>query len=461
MEKLEGVIAEAELNKEQAFAAESEYARLLAAMKAHKDAVSDMQKAALYAGDEDALASAKAALRDAVSAMEETYAEVLAYANAGFDAYRARATVLYAQALKHLTDLRLGAGEDAEKLASCDDFLADAKVPYTALFREAKALDLEMKRYYTKMKNALIEAEGYEVDTATEARLFIFGDSTVCWRDEESSTQGWPNIFKNYLSSSLKIENRAVAGWSFKGMYESVAIGALGNLENYTDKENSRFGKAESLMREGDFVIFASTSPNDLWATGQDFYYLEDEFGNITPATKDTEGAKRYTWTASANDYYHLLKEAIERVLATGATPILVTAAGGLFINGAKTRDFTITRDGVTTTYTTSMAIPGKITSSVEHYEEVKRILAEEYEGRVALLDYAPIVFAEYERYFDEQVASGKNANDALTALKETYNASASDPTHQNLAGGTLAAEAILEILKDSDCALKEYLITE
>ena len=461
MEKLEETISQAKTHKAASLGEASEYARLLAEMKAHKATVASLQKAALYAKSDDALASAKADLREAIAAMEKTYAEVLAYTGEGFDSCKGTAITFYTKALKHLTDLKLSADGDTEKLAACEALHAEAREQYASLVREAKALDLEMKRYHTKMKNALINAETYALDTETEARLFIFGDSTVCFRDAESPTQGWPNIFKNYLSSSLKIENYAVAGWSFKGMYETVAIGALGNLENYTDKENSRFGKAESLMREGDFVIFASTSPNDLWQTGQDFYYLEDEFGNVTPVEKGTEGAKRYTWTASADEYYHMLKEAIDRVLETGATPILVTAAGGLFINGAKTRDFTITRDGVTTTYTTSIAIPGKITSSVEHYEEVKRILAEEYEGRVALLDYAPTVFAEYERYFDEQVASGKNANDALTALKEQYNSSKDDPTHQNLAGGTLAAEAILEILKDSDCALKNYLKTE
>ena len=93
-------------------------------------------------------------------------------------------------------------------------------------------------------------------------------------------------------------------------------------------------------------------------------------------------------------------------------------------------------------------------------YQPVKRMLAKEFEGKVILIDYAPLVFLEYEKTFDAAIAGGMTRDEALTHLRATYNANETDPTHQNAVGANLAAEKILSILRSPDfvCPLKDYL---
>ena len=376
-------------------------------------------------------------------------------------------------------------------IKTVEEKITELKSYYQGLYREIADYELAVSRYNRKISNAYSTLSKYTVNTGVKARMYILGDSTVCPRSADSTTQGWPQMFAGHITDELEIVNYAVGGWSFKGMTQISSDSAVIDLTLHTDMENSRFGKVLDVAGEGDFVVFASTSPNDLWQGGRDFFYHEDEFGNYTYAVKAKDsngdtvhyfedeagnrtylttsncaqyGYQLYTCKASANEYYHMLKECIDKTLETGATPVLVTAVGGIMTTTATTKSFTITRDGVSTNYTTPIAIPGKIHSNVEHYEEVKRIVAEEYGDQVVLIDYAPAVFDVYETDFDQFISDdGMSKENALTALRVRYNPGKDDPTHQNAIGATLACDKILEILRNEnfDCDLKNYLIAE
>ena len=198
--------------------------------------------------------------------------------------------------------------------------------------------------------------------------------------------------------------------------------------------------------------------------------YFLDENGqrvDLTDANCAQYGYEKYTWTATPNEYYHMLKSCIDRTLAVGATPVLVTAIGSVvYTTSTNTPEFSITRDGVTTNYKIPFAYTdsaGSLRSQVEAYEEVKRILASEYEGKVVLIDPTKAVLAEYKKDFDAFMNSGMTSAEAIVALRAKYNSESTDPTHQGLVGASLIADKILEILRDPsfDCDLKNYLLPE
>ncbi len=483
----------------------------LSAIEGYKTEMIAYQKRGLHASKYADLTSAKNSAKTLKTTADTTYRDYMDYLSSerAEDLQIARE---FAESVNvTATTLRFIANStnDTALLKTVNDALASSESYYQGLSRALLSKELTLSRAKTKIDSAYAALSNYILDTTVKARMYILGDSTVCPRTSTSKIQGWADHFAKEVTDDLAIVNRALGGWSFKGMLSGVGIGSPDtDLTHYTDYENGRFQLSLDLAQEGDFIVFASTSPNDLWQDGKDFFYKTDEFGNVTPAvrvsksehyfidedgrrvdlTKDNcekYGYEMYTWKATPNEYYHMLKECIDKTLAVGATPVLVTSCGGLGNTTAATRDFTITRNGVTTNYQAPMAIPGKITSNVEAYEEVKRILTAEYEGRVILIDHTPLVFAEYEKVFDAAVQEAnqlkaqngqidyiddyvQKTNITATAyarykLLSIYNADTSDNTHQGLTGATLVAEKILEILRDEDfdCDLKNYLIAE
>lgn len=432
---------------------------LLDAVKNERDRAVLAQREALFASSADVLAEVQARAKEALVEAEEVYEKVTAALEG--EEHKAR--------MKEADKLRRAVLAECENMfviadGGANDALADEaermqkeiEKAYAALQRAVREKTLWCNRYQMKVKSAYGAVARQVFDEAVKARMYILGDSTVCHREETDKVQGWADAFAKQAAPSLSITNFARGGWSFKGMIYTVSSEKKGDYENFTDPENSRFGQTADVAREGDFVVFASTSPNDLWQHGFDFFYTEDKLGRVTTVEEGTPRAKKYTWTASADEYYGMLRDCIEKVLAIGATPVLVTACGGLMLTEESEHAFTVGGQD----YKTARAIPGKITSCVEHYEEVKRMLAKEFEGKVFLIDYAPLVFEEYEKTFDAAIAGGMTKEEALTHLRATYNANETDPTHQNAVGANLAAEKILSILRDPDfvCPLKDYL---
>lgn len=468
------------------------------------------QKTALHASKYADLTNAKNAAKTLKNTADKAYGEYSAYLSTEREADMQSACEFADAVALACTTLRFVANstDNDALLKTVEDALTEAESYYQGLSRSILPKELTISRAKTKIDSAYSALSGYILNTGVKARMYVLGDSTVCTRASTSAVQGWVDQFIPSTKNSLEIINYAKGGWSFKGMIYTTVGTSDYDINNYTDAENSAFGKVLDVAGEGDFVVFASTSPNDLWQDGRDFFYKVDEFGQVTYATRVSKseqyfidengkridltkdncakyGYEMYTWKATPNEYYHMLKDCIDQTLEAGATPILVTSCGGLSNTSATTRDFTITRNGVTTNYKAPMAIPGKITSSVEAYEEVKRILTAEYEGKVILIDPTPLVFAEYEKLFDEavieanQIKKEKGQIDYVDAYVEktnitaaqyarykllsVYNADTSDNTHQGKAGASLVAEKIVEILRDPgfDCDLKNYLIEE
>ncbi len=432
---------------------------LLAAVKSERDRAISCQRKAIFAASANELAAVQAQAQDAKNAAEEVYKTVVEALEG--DEHKAR--------MKETDKLRRAVLAECENLfviadGGANDALADEaekmqkeiEKAYAAFQRAVREKILWIHRYQMKVNSAYDAVARQQYDEAVQARMYILGDSTVCHREETDQVQGWADAFARHTKPSLSITNFARGGWSFKGMKYTVNSEKKGEYDHFTDPENSRFGRTVDVATNGDFVVFASTSPNDLWQHGYDFYYTEDKLGRIVTVEEGTPRAKKYTWTAPADEYYTMLRDCIEKTLAVGATPVLVTACGGLMLTEEDEHVFTVGGKE----YKTARAIPQKITSCVEHYEEVKRMLAREFEGQVILLDYAPLVFAEYEKTFDAAIASGMTRENALTHLRATYNATEKDPTHQNAVGANLAAEKILSILRDPDfdCALKDYI---
>lgn len=487
---IEKQLAHAQENSEDVLA---RYESMLAEYESYRTQITAQQAIALKAKTDAALSAAKSAAQKIVLDANASYQAIEAYIEgeekqASLDTAKS----LYDQVIRLCGELASIADEkgDAALKAMVEEKLAEAESYYQGLCRVIADCELTLSRYNRKISNSYSALSKYTVKTKIKSRMYILGDSTVCPRDPSSGTQGWPQMLAPYLNDEIEIVNYAVGSWSFKGMIYTSTESATADITLYTDMENSRFGKVLDVAGEGDFVVFASTSPNDIWQYGRDFFYTTDEFGNVAYAVKAKDasgntvhyfddafgnriyltkdncakyGYTMYTWKANPNEYYHMLKECIDKTLATGATPILVTACGGIMTTTAQTKSFTITRDGVDTTYQTSVAIPGKVHSNVESHEEVKRILAEEYGDRVVLIDYAPLVFEEYEKDFDQFIKDGMSKDDALIALRVKYNPGKDDPTHQNPVGAQLACDKMLEILRDEafDCDLKQYLKSE
>lgn len=432
---------------------------LLAAVKNERDRAILCRREAIFADSEEALAAVQARVGDALAEAEAVFEKVMGALEGEEHKARMKEADKHRRAVlaecENMFVIADGGANDA--LADeAEKMQKEIEKAYAALCRAVREKTLWCRRYHMKAKSAYDDVAHCKFDPAVQARMYILGDSTVCHREETDKVQGWADAFEKHVKPSLAISNLAQGGWSFKGMKYTVSSQKKGEYENFTDPENSRFGRTVDVATEGDFVVFASTSPNDLWQHGYDFYYTEDKLGRVTTVEEGTPRAKKYTWTAPADEYYTMLRDCIEKTLDVGATPVLVTACGGLMLTEEKEHSFTVFGKE----YTTARAIPGKITSCVEHYEEVKRMLAKEFEGKVILIDYAPLVFLEYEKTFDAAIASGMTREDALTHLRGTYNASETDPTHQNAVGAALAAEKILAILRDPtfDCALKAFI---
>ena len=433
---------------------------LLASVKEERDEAILYRREAVFASSQEKLVSLQETAKDKLAKAEKLCEEVLGtFDSEGYKARMKEADKLRRAVLAECENMFVIADGGAnEALAEqAENMQKEIEKAYAALQRAIREKTLWVNRYQMKIKSAYNAVARQKFDAAVQARMYILGDSTVCHREESEKVQGWADAFAKHVKPSLSITNLARGGWSFKGMKYTVSSEKKGDYENFNDPENSRFGQTMDVAREGDFVVFASTSPNDLWQHGYDFYYTEDKFGRVTTVEEGTPRAKKYTWTAPADEYSTMLRDCIEKTLLTGATPVLVTACGGLMLTEEKEHAFTV--DGKN--FTTARAIPEKITSCVEHYEEVKRMLAKEYGNRVILIDYAPLVFEEYEKTFDQAIADGMTREEALTHLRATYNANETDPTHQSAVGANLAAEKILSIVraKNFDDALKAYVL--
>ena len=487
------------------------YDEWLTEINGYKSAMVAYQKTALHASTDDILTTAKSSANTLKGTADTAYGEVTAYLSSKKEEDMCTAKE-FADAIRTVcTKLQFVANstKDESLAMTVKEALLSAETYYQGLSRTTAQKELTLSRAKTKIDSAYTALSGYVLNTTVTARMYVLGDSTVCHRGSGEPEQSWMDCFAKETTNELEIINKAVAGWAFKGMICSTPSSSKDtDITHYTDAENSRFGQILDVAQEGDFVVFASTSPNDMFQQERDFFYKTDEFGNVTYATRVSKtehyfidengdrvnlndnnyaayGYQKHSWIITPNEYYHMLRDCIDKTLATGATPILVISSGGLAGTTSSTRSFSITRDGVTKNYRTSMAIPGKLTVYVEAYEEVKRILAEEYEGRVVLIDHIDRVFEEYEKVYDAALLEAKELKDKngridyvdehvnkvnITAeeyarykLYSIYNAKTSDNTHHGAAGAALVAEKILEVVRAEsfDCALKNYLIPE
>ena len=471
-------------------AVNARYDAWLDAIEEYKEEMIAYQKTALHASKNADLTNAKNAAKTLKTAADKAYSEYTAYlsSNRATDMQSARE---FADAVASAcTTLRFVANstDDDALLKTVEDALIEAESYYQGLSRSILPKELTLSRAKSKIDSAYSALSNYILNTGIKARMYVLGDSTVC-HYTNNIKHGWVDHFLPYTTKEIEVVNYAVGGWSFKGMLSGAGVGSGDtDLTHFTNYENGRFQLSLDLAGEGDFIVFASTSPNDLWQDGRDFFYKTDEFGVVTPAVRVSkseyyfidENGKRidltqencakygytfYTWKADPNEYYHMLKDCIDKTLEVGATPVLVTSLGSLgYTTSTQGQTFSITREGVTTNYTTPYAYtdsPVSLRSSVEAYEEVKRILAAEYEGRVVLIDHVSLVLQVYKADFDAFVADGMSSAEAILAVRTKYNAEPTDPTHQGAVGAELVAQKIIEILRDSDCDLKNYLIAE
>lgn len=163
-------------------------------------------------------------------------------------------------------------------------------------------------------------------DFSFNGKVFLVGDSTACYYDQETSSrlnrQGWGMRLGDYLSEDVEVINLALSGRSSRSFLVE---------ENYAKLQNE--------LSEGAY-LFIQFAHNDQKATTEEDIALRQTYPQLDMSTldeegKDTEGRYSYEWIL-LNKYVELAKE-------KGAIPVLLTpivrraSSGGSNIGGHTT----------------------------------------------------------------------------------------------------------------------------
>ena len=266
-------------------------------------------------------------------------------------------------------------------------------------------------------KSTLLAA-GMLVSTSMMAiKVHTIGDSTMATYSESTTvTRGWGQMFQQFFTDAVTVNNRAKSGASSKSFYEEAAY----------------WESVKKQIQPGDYVLI-QFAHNDEKNDGMDGDEVKAYYESIGDQAK--ADATDYRGTTASGTYKEYLRKYVEETRALGATPVLV---GAICRNGRHDLgdDFSL--------LTASGIKEGNKVGEDDHtydYPYQMRLVADEM--GVSYIDLTTATKELYESYGDAK------ANELL------FDGDGS--THTSAMGATLIARLCAQLLQKQGI-LTEYI---
>lgn len=283
--------------------------------------------------------------------------------------------------------------------------------------------------------------------------VHLISDSLCCdyeklgFNPTHAPQTGWGQVIGDYFNDDIIIDNQARAGWSTNGFLLASNQNYNHDMYILNNPENSRWKKAIlPTIKSGDYVII-SLAINDKYVDSFDYYYEDsvngeynkDENGNYVKVEKGTGKYSFYTWISTPEKYKENLKIFIDDTLRAGATPILLGSTSSCSSSGGY-GDISQYIDGMR-----AVAKEKNITY-LDGYGTYKKYIEDNggYDKVAYMNHFTPENIAEFRK-------SG-------ITVGTKWNTTTSDKTHYNSNGAKYVAKMIIDLLKESDSNLKNYI---
>lgn len=276
-------------------------------------------------------------------------------------------------------------------------------------------------------KSTLLAA-GMLVSTSMMAiKVHTIGDSTMATYSESTTvTRGWGQMFQQFFTDAVTVNNRAKSGASSKSFYEEAAY----------------WESVKKQIQPGDYVLI-QFAHNDEKNDGMDGDEVKAYYESIGDQAK--ADATDYRGTTASGTYKEYLRKYVEETRALGATPVPVGAICRKYFTGSTIRrngrhdlgdDFSL--------LTASGIKEGNKVGEDDHtydYPYQMRLVADEM--GVSYIDLTTATKELYESYGDAK------ANELL------FDGDGS--THTSAMGATLIARLCAQLLQKQGI-LTEYI---
>lgn len=276
-------------------------------------------------------------------------------------------------------------------------------------------------------KSMLLAAGLLISSSAAGIKVHTIGDSTMATYSESTTvTRGWGQMFQQFFTDAVTVNNRAKSGASSKSFY----------------KEAAYWESVKKQIEPGDYVLI-QFAHNDEKNDGMDGDEVKAYYESIGDKAK--ADATDYRGTTASGTYRDYLRKYVEETRALGATPVLVGAICRKYFTGSEIRrngrhdlgdDFSLlTAAGITE--------GNKVAQDDRTYDYPYQMKAVADEMGVSYVDLTTATKELYESYGDAK------ANELL------FDGDGS--THTSAMGATLIARLCAQLLQRQGI-LSEYI---
>lgn len=169
-------------------------------------------------------------------------------------------------------------------------------------------------------KSTLLAASMLVATSAMAIKVHTIGDSTMATYSESTTvTRGWGQMFQQFFTDAVTVNNRAKSGASSKSFYEEAAY----------------WESVKKQIQPGDYVLI-QFAHNDEKNDGMDGDEVKAYYESIGDQTK--ADATDYRGTTASGTYKEYLRKYVEETRALGATPVLVGAICRKYFTGSTIR---------------------------------------------------------------------------------------------------------------------------
>ena len=262
---------------------------------------------------------------------------------------------------------------------------------------------------------------------AQARKVHTIGDSTMATYNESTTvTRGWGQMFQQFFTTDITVNNRAKNGASSKSFY----------------KESPYWESVKKQIEPGDYVLI-QFAHNDEKSNGCDGDELKEYYKSIGDDAK--AASTDYRGTTASGTYKEYLRKYIKETRDLGATPVLVGAICRKYFDGNTIRrngrhdlgdKFDLLKDGK---YTTA----NKVSADDHTYDYPYQMQEVAKEMGVQYIDLTTATKELYESYGDAK------ANELL------FDGNGS--THTSAMGATLIARLAAQLLQKAG-VLSEYI---
>ncbi len=244
---------------------------------------------------------------------------------------------------------------------------------------------------------------------AAKKKVHTIGDSTMANQPESGQIRGWGQVFQQFFTDAIEVNNRGKSGSSSRSFYLEA---------NY-------WPSVKKQIAEGDYVII-QFGHNDEKNGGTDGAALKEYYKSV--GDDALAESTLYHGTIASTTYKEFLRKYVEETRALGATPILVSPICRRYFSGEKVtrrgqHDLGDSFDMLTENGLTKGNSVPESDNSYDYPYNMKQV-AEEM--NVPFIDITDLSRELYESYGDK-----KSAEILFTS---------SDGTHPSAIGATLIA---------------------